>query len=79
MSNLKALTNLQQFLKIIKNCNIGSKKLPLKHTEPLQSLQDCANVKDSFCTAHKRFPYIQKSFSELLEPDAIFQKFKVEK
>ena len=77
MSNLKALTNLQQFLKIIKNCNIGSQKLPLKHTEPLQSLQDCANVK--VAQLINAFPIYRKSFSELLKPDAIFQKFKVEK
>ena len=84
MSILQDFTNLQPFLKILKKqVQYWFPEASLKSTQSLQEhARACKTVqilKTHFAQLINAFPIYRKSFSELLKPDAIFQKFKVEK
>ena len=80
MSILQDFTNLQPFLKILrKGAILVPKGFPKKHTEPTRACKTVQILKTHFAQLINAFPIYRKSFSELLESDAIFQKFKVEK
>ena len=81
MSILQDFTNLQPFLKILKKKGaiLVPRGFPKKHTEPARACKTVQILKTHFAQLINAFPIYRKRFSELLKPDAIFQKFKVEK